>query len=1001
MSLINIEKTIELDVYDHDTTPSVIKTIQMDAGTRIISAMIQNSRQTYDIGQNAAVSLTVLRPDNTRVQIVGQTFGYNGADGTMYGAKAELSDVALAVNGNLKAQFKFISGEQELRTEIFAINNGEALDAGDGDWAGDLDGHNLDEMAESIETLQTNMATVNEDVSELKSGLNELDGQINGTQVLTPTQIPLSNFTVDNWKLWKSDGKWGAQNNAGYYIALPSDTVKVTINGNADRELLYAFLSSYQPVSGQVAPIVGSTAIPTPVSAGGASEVDVPQGSAYLWIQRINADGLRTDPSSVTFYNFVPVGDSLVSRIEALKNDSPEVEQLQAEVDALSEDVGGMKSALPSNIVYERKTINASGEITASTESLLSGKAEAESGQTITINNSAFKFRVVWYRDDGTFGGILDWITDTFTIASNYIYQIHIRRASGSGTVTIADSEGLITTNVPFPTEFVDLSPLLDLPTAESIEALQTKTDEIGEQMPFVYQLTREWINTSGVITASNLSLLSGVILATSGMTMTIVEPYDFRIVVLGDDETTVRGITNWSRTYTIASSAPIRVHIRNGNYPNDYIYPEDVSDGQITTTIPIPKTYIPVAPKESLENYLKFEQYNLNVPFVGKEDMMWTWWSYPQIMSFKRVRNKLYWTYTTHDGYSGVASYDFDTHDVVKNHLKKSDSPDDHNNMTVYVLNDGTVLTAYTESHYSNHKMYIRRSTVPESVESFGDAVEIDTTNYVTYARIFEYNGTLWLFTRSYVKNWNYMTSADGGVTWSAETEMITANMQYYVLVTPTTTDGVLRLVMYSNPNETDPNIRLGFLHLDDGGIYNSDNTTLLGTSSVPATSFDIIVPVESGKTQRLLDCAVTDPSITKVLYCPFTEQSDDTAEEDYVYDAVYKLYNNGTIMTVCDAGYTTWKQRYQNGASFIDVDNIVVGRSDGTYDYIEKYSISGNIVTLAEEIKKEALGNVPIRNARPIVDINGKALMWWRGFYNHNSYHDFNTDAMMHLLP
>ena len=176
MSLINVEKTITLDVYDHDTTPSVIKTIQLDTGTRTVYAVIQNSRQDYDIGQNASVSLTVLRPDKTKVQITGETFvSYTGADGNTYGAKAELSDVALAVKGNLKAQFKITSGEQELRTEIFAINNGEALDAGDGDWAGDLDGHNLDEMAQDIEDTKTAVTEMESDISELKSGLSDVD----------------------------------------------------------------------------------------------------------------------------------------------------------------------------------------------------------------------------------------------------------------------------------------------------------------------------------------------------------------------------------------------------------------------------------------------------------------------------------------------------------------------------------------------------------------------------------------------------------------------------------------------------------------------------------------------------------------------------------------------------------------------------------------------------------------------------------------------------------
>lgn len=158
MSLINIEKTIALDVYDHNTTPSVIKTIQMDTGTRTVFAVIQNSGQVYDIGQNAAVSLTVQRPDKTKVQITGQTFGYTGygTDGTAYGAKAELSEAALAAKGNLKAQFKITSGAQELRTEIFTINNGEALDAGDGDWAGEYQGYNLDELVQDISVSKGN-----------------------------------------------------------------------------------------------------------------------------------------------------------------------------------------------------------------------------------------------------------------------------------------------------------------------------------------------------------------------------------------------------------------------------------------------------------------------------------------------------------------------------------------------------------------------------------------------------------------------------------------------------------------------------------------------------------------------------------------------------------------------------------------------------------------------------------------------------------------------------
>lgn len=172
MSLVNVKPSVILDIYDHNLTPSSIKTIALDSKTRFVAAVIRNSGEIYDIGQDAAVALTVLRPDGTRVQIAGETYSITEATRddetiTYYGASAELTQLALAIKGNLRAQFKITSGEQELRTEIFTVDNGEALDAGDDPWAGDLDGHNLDEMAQSIEDLSS-------DVSELKSGLSSI-----------------------------------------------------------------------------------------------------------------------------------------------------------------------------------------------------------------------------------------------------------------------------------------------------------------------------------------------------------------------------------------------------------------------------------------------------------------------------------------------------------------------------------------------------------------------------------------------------------------------------------------------------------------------------------------------------------------------------------------------------------------------------------------------------------------------------------------------------------
>ena len=157
MALTIIERNVQLDLYDHDLTPSTIKAIALDSKTRYVGAEIHNGGQTYDVGQNTAVTLTIIRPDKTGVQVTGETFQYTVGDGeTVYGAYAELTQTALAVSGTLQAQFMLTSGDQILRTEIFTIANGVALDAETSEWAGEYQGYNLDELVQDISASKGN-----------------------------------------------------------------------------------------------------------------------------------------------------------------------------------------------------------------------------------------------------------------------------------------------------------------------------------------------------------------------------------------------------------------------------------------------------------------------------------------------------------------------------------------------------------------------------------------------------------------------------------------------------------------------------------------------------------------------------------------------------------------------------------------------------------------------------------------------------------------------------
>lgn len=168
MALQNVEANITLDLYDHDTTPTTIKAIQLDSETRYVAARLQNVGVQYDVDSGATVQLIVVRPDKVGVQITGTTFTYGDEDAQFLGPYAELTQVALAVNGKMRGQFKITSGTQILRTEIFAISNGEALDASTDEWAGEYDGHNLEEMATDISQLKEDLRALVARVSALE-----------------------------------------------------------------------------------------------------------------------------------------------------------------------------------------------------------------------------------------------------------------------------------------------------------------------------------------------------------------------------------------------------------------------------------------------------------------------------------------------------------------------------------------------------------------------------------------------------------------------------------------------------------------------------------------------------------------------------------------------------------------------------------------------------------------------------------------------------------------
>ena len=199
MALENVITSLVLDVIDHDQTQGVVKAIALDSKTRYVKATVVQHGIDYPVDENATVTLTILRPDNVGVQVTGSVVDVDNADrtGTIKGVYAEMSQAALAVSGTLKAQFKVTSGEQILRTEIFLVKNGVALDGETDTWADQYEGYNLDELV-------TNLNSAVAEVNTLEGRVDALEQGGGGTRTLPADFIELLQ-TILNEAVYGSD----------------------------------------------------------------------------------------------------------------------------------------------------------------------------------------------------------------------------------------------------------------------------------------------------------------------------------------------------------------------------------------------------------------------------------------------------------------------------------------------------------------------------------------------------------------------------------------------------------------------------------------------------------------------------------------------------------------------------------------------------------------------------------------------------------------------------
>jgi hypothetical protein len=242
----------------------------------------------------------------------------------------------------------------------------------------------------------------------------------------------------------------------------------------------------------------------------------------------------------------------------------------------------------------------------------------------------------------------------------------------------------------------------------------------------------------------------------------------------------------------------------------------------------------------------------------------VWTWYNDPRAVYFKGTKEKTYvgYTNTATTGATAIASYDHATGLIATFDLHTAYGLDDHNNTSVFVRNDGRIMTFYSKHYGPDIRMRI--STNPEDISAF-DAEKVVFTGSNTYPNIVQLSdeGTnknrLYLFFRgpnnlAYDAGQPYFqTSDDGGSTWTAAFRYFnginggtfTAGLRPYVKYVSNGKDKIYMLIERDNRNNA-PSKPTYIMYYYNNAFYRMNGTmikTVADAKTNPVTVTDVDV--------------------------------------------------------------------------------------------------------------------------------------------------------------
>jgi hypothetical protein len=336
----------------------------------------------------------------------------------------------------------------------------------------------------------------------------------------------------------------------------------------------------------------------------------------------------------------------------------------------------------------------------------------------------------------------------------------------------------------------------------------------------------------------------------------------------------------------------------------------------------------------------------------------------------------------------------------------------DDHNNPAIIVLDNGKLLTAFSQH---NGNSYSVRSTNAHDASTWDSPVTLATGGTLdSYAHLMQMGDTaqtvFWFFRRGSTdpKPIYYRTSTDRGSTWSSATELVNAasTTHCYFKCVKTSGSRIDVVVASGHPDETGAgSLYHGYIVVASNGTLTFFQTDGTSVTSPPFAPSEFSLMYDGSSTnpdgwQYDIDNIGGTPTITYVVL-----ESTNTVHRYYQARWSGSAWQSDEVCTGGTTGTTdsldpTSSVQYSGGIALDpnDLNTVYASREYGAGDFrIEKWTHTGTFPSGTWAKAADTSGSTGTKNARPycLRGLSPTRVLWWEGTYT--SYVSYATRLRM----